>query len=498
MQSQNGHSRFDTQSHERLITMVAAGNVGEIRQQGEMWRQTARSLAERSDELLRQLEDFSPSWSGTAATQYAAMVAELADGIGEVAGVVALTRDLTFSAADCLAQAQARMPDLVPIPSLTPEAQVFATAGDTAAWNSLSEGQQADLTSAWQTMSADQQRKVAGEIKAYDQAVADADSARGRAIQVMNDLAAQYSVLNEALPELPRIAHAPPLPTTEDLALGVVDRLTENGWPVTEGGVAGQGSAGQGSTMVDPATGQPIDWSAWTQVPVDDRHALFGDVYAVGSIAASAAVLGIGGLGVRWIAERRAQEVREETAAALGQPAPWFGGQVPTPDGGYLPSGFQSADGTGVPDPTDATASNTVGAGSAALGGAGLGAGAKGLSGLGGLGGGGVGGALGAGLPDPRVANPAFTNGVGAASGAESRMLGALNTGAAAGRGGMPMGGMMPMMPMTGAGEGAGGGRKAPWLLEREPVFGGESVPVIPPVIGGQEPPETPRGRRSG
>lgn len=60
------------------------------------------------------------------------------------------------------------------------------------------------------------------------------------------------------------------------------------------------------------------------------------------------------------------------------------------------------------------------------------------------------------------------------------------------------MGGMMPMMPMTGAGEGAGGGRKAPWLLEREPVFGGESVPVIPPVIGGHEPAESPRGRRQG
>lgn len=400
MDGHDGHSRFDAQSHERLITMVAAGNVAEIRQQGEMWRQAARSLAERSDELLRQLEGFSDSWSGTAAAQYQAMVAELADGIGEVAGVVALTRDLTFSTADCLAQAQARMPDMVPIPALTPQAQVFATAGDTRAWNSLSEGQQADLTTAWRTMSGDQQRKVAAEIKAYDQAVADADSARGRAIQVMNDLAAQYSVLHEALPELPRIAHAPPLPTTEDLALEVVDRLTEAGWPVAEGDQPG---AGGPSAMVDPTTGQPIDWSAWTQVPVDDSHALFGDVYAVGSIAASAAVLGIGGLGVRWIADRREQEVREETAAALGQRPPWVGGLVPTPDGGFPSDDLPPADGVDGSDSADpagdAARRSGVGAGTGALGGAALGSGIKGLSGLGGA-------PLGGSVPDPGLRTP--------------------------------------------------------------------------------------------
>lgn len=507
MQMRDRHSRFDVETHERMITMVAAGNVAEIRATGELWRQTARSLAERSDELTRQLESFSETWTGTAAAQYKAMVVELADGIDEVAGVVGLTRDLTFSAAECLSQAQAKMPDLVPIPTLSPQANAFATASDPHAWGALSEGQQAGLTEAWQSMTPDQQQRVAGEIRSYEQAVVDADSARGRAVQVMNELASQYAVLQEALPELPRLAHAPVLPSSAEQALSVVDHLESGEWPVADASTDGEES----TAMVDPETGRALDWSSWTQVPVDASHALFGDVYAVGSIAASAAVLGAGGLGLAWIAGRRAREDQEEAAA--GGNVPWIGGVVPPPyDGGPGlpfppgpdPGGPASPWGDGTWDqgdepPTDDDGTTDErpplgGLGGAALGGAALAAGLKG--GIPDLGG--VGGGLG-GPADVRAANPVLTGGTAAPGAAESRMLSTLNGGAAASRGAMPMGGMMPMMPMTGGADGGvGSGRKAPWLLEREPVFGGESVPVIPPVIGGAEPPESPRGRRQG
>jgi hypothetical protein len=51
----------------------------------------------------------------------------------------------------------------------------------------------------------------------------------------------------------------------------------------------------------------------------------------------------------------------------------------------------------------------------------------------------------------------------------------------------------MPMMPMGGmGGEGAMARRPPPWLVEREPVFGGESVAVTPAVIGEEEQPADP------
>jgi hypothetical protein len=52
---------------------------------------------------------------------------------------------------------------------------------------------------------------------------------------------------------------------------------------------------------------------------------------------------------------------------------------------------------------------------------------------------------------------------------------------------------MMPFMPMGGMGDGGGMNRRIPpWLVETESVFGGESVPVTPPVIG--EIPDEPAG----
>jgi hypothetical protein len=103
----------------------------------------------------------------------------------------------------------------------------------------------------------------------------------------------------------------------------------------------------------------------------------------------------------------------------------------------------------------------------------------------------------------PATANPALagstasSGGSAGGSGGGSSALSSLSSGgagaASGGRAGGMGGSMMPFMPMGGMGDGGGMNRRIPpWLVETESVFGGESVPVTPPVIG--EIPDEPAG----
>lgn len=396
------HSRtpFAHYAHADLLRMLAAGVVDDVQQAGDRWRQAGRSLAERADELGQQLEEFSADWHGQAAGQYGVMMRRLIDGIEEVVDEVTLTRDLVYSASDCLHRAQQQMPDLVSVPTLSPLATMFAAATDQAGWNALTPAQQTALMTAWSALDPAQQRQVVHEVRDLNQAVADADTAHAKAVAVMRQLASQYCVIHDAVPAMPKLVHAPEVPTTPDQA--------------------GLGHLHLINTDQDP---------------------LFGDMYNAGLRAASSAL-------------------RNDLD--------------PPPDG--------LADEPGL---------GGLGKGlGAALGGIGAGA----LAGLGGLGA--------KNNADKPTASPVFADPGGATSPALLALAPAAAVGtAAAVRGGMPMGGMMPFLPMGGGGEG-GMSRRAPnWLVEREPVFDGEGVPVTPTIIGAEapEPPPAPRfPRRSG
>ena len=174
-----GHEHFRANSHEQMIYMLATADVPSVRQGADLWRQAARTLAERSAEIQQQLDEFSPSWAGGAADQYKMMMAELVEGIANVSELVGVTRDLTYSAAECLAQAQARMPSAVEVPVLGAAARAFAPALDARSWKVLPTAQQTGLTQAWETMTPDQQQRVVGEIEHRERMVDAAGNRQG-------------------------------------------------------------------------------------------------------------------------------------------------------------------------------------------------------------------------------------------------------------------------------------------------------------------------------
>lgn len=189
-----------------------------------------------------------------------------------------------------------------------------------------------------------------------------------------------------------------------------------------------------------------------TSEPVPDTGAapagpVFGDMYDAGRLAASAAVLGRFRLGSAWLAERRAAKeaaAAKQAASATGATA----GSTPAVTAAGSSGG--GGGGGGVSNPPRA---NAVLAGGGLL---------------------------------PGVANPAL--------GATGMLTGTAGIGTSmsgAGAGMMPP----PMMPPMAGGEGARSGRIPAWLVETEPgVFGDDSVPVTPAVIG-ELPEEAPGGR---
>jgi uncharacterized protein YukE len=433
-------SNFAAHSHEELVRMLRAGEVSAVREAGDAWRRASRSLVELADSVQAELLRFSPMWRGGAADQYKIMMIEFVEGVDTSAELVASVRDLVHSAADALQRAQREMPAAVAVPQLGGVASVLAHGPSTSA------------TALWDSLAPDQQGAVAEELRRHQGASAAAGAAHSAAVAIMTELAVHYLEVEDSVPALPVAAEPPPVPSDTTAASSVETSLSETDSPIpgtafaTVAGPLGAPGAGQ-VTAGDPDGPGP---------------SLFGDMYAAGALAASAAVLGRFRLGVNWLQQRR--QARADATGTAGAGAAGTGGAGP-------PTGSAS---TPVPGGT----------------GGGVGGG--------GVGGGGVIGGTAVDLPE---ANPALTGGVLGAAGAAGAAAGLVPpgsvavAGAGAGTGsGMGMGMVPPMVPPMGGAEGAGMQRRIPpWLVETEPVFG-ESVPVTPAVIGAE--PEDPRPRR--
>ncbi|MGL5826105.1 MAG: WXG100 family type VII secretion target [Nocardioides sp.] len=387
---------FSVFSHEELLATLEAGSVPSVNAAADAWRQVARSFAERADDIGDQLHEFSRYWRGGAAEQFFMMMEELKGGIADVADTVAVTKNLVHSAAEALVAAKKAMPGVVGVPELSATARAFQPALDRSSpvsWDSLTVDQQNEVTTAWEGMSLADQKAVVREIESRQAATAAAGDAHTRAVAVMNELAAQYLGIEEAMPVMPVAGDAPNV-AKEQTVTTANQNLALTNYEKT-GGIAAD----------DP--GEP----------------LFKDMFSYGTLAAGAAVMGRFGAGA--LAGKK-----EKDSAGLG---------------------------------------------------------AGGLGG-GGLGGGGLGGGVGGlGADNTPTANPVFGgSGDGSGRAAAAFAPAAAGAGAAAMR--MPMGGMgmmpPPMMPPGGDG---GGGRARPFpsLIEREEVFGGNTVAVTPPVIGG-------------
>jgi hypothetical protein len=437
-------TNFSAFSHEQLVAMLAAGDPATVRSAADVWRKVAKGLDERGHLIQEELKKFAPYWSGEAAYKYKVMMTDLVEGCFDVAEVVGLTRDVTYSSADSLRRAQQAMPAVVAVPMLGPAASAFQPAVDPnspVAWGALPPDQQTTLTLAWQQMTQPQQQQIFRDIQQHQAAVADAGNAHGQAVAVMNQLASEYLGQEEAVPELPAARDAAPIPTN-----GAAANVVQEQFATRTGEFAAATPSG------DPAIngGQPLFADVYPAGLLAATGA-FG-ASAPGSLVGSNALVGSNG----WLQDRRDAKEQAAKSAEAAKAA--------------------------------AAAAKIDGAGSGGMpkiGGAG-GAGGGIGSGVGGIGAGGSGSST-------PVANPVLVggssmgSGSGVAAGAAAALASGASSGAVSASPGMGM--MPPMMPPYGGGEGGGRDRHPNWLIERDPVFGGHSVEVTPPVIGEVEEP---------
>ncbi|WP_405103229.1 WXG100 family type VII secretion target [Micromonospora sp. NBC_01412] len=278
-----------------------------------------------------------------------------------------------------------------------------------------------------------QQAEAATEVRAQQQAQVASNAAHLQAVQVMSTLATGYVTTEDAMPVTPSAAARPATGTPIEEPPPVTPAL-----PL----VPQPGGDLPSVPAETPPNEAPTDPN---QVPpVTQPRPLFGTMFTAG-LAAAAAALG----------------------GRFSTVPPALGAKPKTEKTGTAPV---------------ATANSKDAAGS----------GARISAGGAGGGGGGVGG--GSGVDLSPVANQSLAGQAGGAT--ASGLAGAAGTaaGVAAAKG--MGGGFMPAMPFApmGGGDGAGGRRIPPWLVETEDVWGEQSV-VTPAVIGEESESGQPGGR---
>src|SRR5690606_31706430 len=168
----------------------------------ETWGSAGKYLHEQAGDVDRQLSRFSDKWAGSAANQYKTMISDLKDGIRTAADTMFKVRDLAFSAAEALEEAQRTMPMPVDVPTLAPATVAAATTPVP-----MHDGQSAATTAQLRQRQADAEKAVAE----HREAQAAADAAHQEAIRIMTKLAAHYTATQQAMPAVPTAASPPTL-----------------------------------------------------------------------------------------------------------------------------------------------------------------------------------------------------------------------------------------------------------------------------------------------
>jgi hypothetical protein len=428
-------TNWESQTVDQMRAGLFASDPSSVRAAATRWQATGDLLTDMRNGLGNTLQNFSDKWAGGAADAYQKMITDLASGIGTVASDAYTMENLTLDAADALDTARAQMPGSVAVPTLPGSVVALATTP-----LQLPPGSSpAQITQAQQ-----QQQAAVQAVNAQQQAVAVSDAAHAKAVAVMTTLSNTYTTVTASIP-------------AQQVSNDVVPQVNAGG---TANGTNHGGTGSAGRTLLtsyqttpapaangaNPPTPAAQPGSPAT-TPQPGTSPLFGDLFSAGIAAAAAAGMGRFNL--------------------LGKLPSWVNGNSNKNGKGGNKS---TSDSTGNPD-------GPRGTGSSALGGAGIGSGAK-IGGMSGIGGGG-----GAAPATPTASSSLFSG----QEGASPSVIDGAAAGAAAG--GSPSSGMMPMMPMGGGMGGAGaqgmdGNRRIPpWLTETEDVWG-ESATISPPVIG--------------
>lgn len=447
-------TNFSQYSHEQLVAMLNASDPHSVSSAGDRWSATGKALHERASDLDQQLQSFQRMWQGGAADQYKVMITDLASGIRKVADTALGVRDVTYHIGDALAEARAKMPPVVSVPSLTDAVvQIASFVLPT------------DTSISPQTLAALQQQKLAAklQIEQQQQAAIAAESARAKAVAVMTELAGRYTVAEQTMPVTPQAAAAPTItrpdnstpvagtnPNTGEGQDGVVVDTAIIGVDPAAPGTEDDGLSTPDSSPVLTPSGAIVVGGA-----VAAASPLFGRMFSAGLAAASAAIAGRFGSRLPslpgFLTNRKNGKTDPKASAADKKD-----GDDKAPD---LKDGKIDAT---LPD---------LGGGTGGGGGGGIGGGVGDLDGVDG----------GANSTQQATGNPSLNTGsnTAAATAVQSAAVGA--TKAATTPGFMP--GMMPMGAAGMGGDMGGGRRIPPWLVETEDVWG-ESAIVAPTVIG--------------
>jgi uncharacterized protein YukE len=100
---------FSHLSRPLLAQLLLAGDPGAVSGYAEVWSDVARGLYSRAADLEQRLRDFSPYWTGEAASRYQAMIASLITGACRIADTARLLADNAYTAAEALRTAQSAM-----------------------------------------------------------------------------------------------------------------------------------------------------------------------------------------------------------------------------------------------------------------------------------------------------------------------------------------------------------------------------------------------------
>jgi uncharacterized protein YukE len=300
-------TNFGQYSLAQLTQMLNQSSPASCLHTAQTWDAAGKQLHEQAQHLERKLRSLDPSWSGSAATDYKAMMTDLAGGIRKVADIAFQIRNLTYDATDALNKAIAQMPAPVSVPAVSPATVALATTP--VQFTAGMSAQAAAL--------AQQQHDAAVQaVAAQQQAIAAATSAEAKAVAIMQSLAGSYVNAQNGVPPAAAGA-APAVPATS----GATPAATTSASTSPFVSLAGLSSITMFNAAQATATGSGLAASA------SQSSSLFGDMFTVGLAAAAAAGASVTAL-MRQFAQKNPALLHGGTEAAAGVAGGAVGGAV--------------------------------------------------------------------------------------------------------------------------------------------------------------------------
>jgi hypothetical protein len=363
-------TKFGQYTLGQLTQMLDQSSPASCLHTAQTWDSTGKLLHEQAHHLERKLRSLDSSWSGTAATDYQAMMTDLAGGIRKVGDIAFQIRNLTYDALDALNTAIAQMPAPVSVPAVSPATVALATTP-----LQLTAGMSPQAAAL-----AQQQHDAAVQaVAAQQQAIAAATSAEAKAVAIMQALAGSYVNAENGVPPS-ATGTTPTVPATGGTMPAGATPVDGTSPFLTLAGLSSLNVFSGAQTTAAVTSG--VSDSALS----GQSSSLFGNMFTIGLAAAAAAGASVAGLVARQNSQKSGSALPGgANLAAAGAGGGVVGGAVMGGAGGPGSTSLSAADATQAANLAGDNAAGSA-AGSAAssesmmpmmpMGGTGMGAGA--------------------------------------------------------------------------------------------------------------------------